>query len=369
MGYPTALYTSVQHLPIGWNIPYQPQSETQSIVYTKDNGVTWIKYEGNPVIPHPPADLNVTGWRDPLVFRDENLANALGDPVDTIYTPVSSGERPTSGGRFLLYRAQNANMTSWDYLGPMFQANGNESYSPFSGNYGFNFEMGGYRSLIDDEGEVLHVITYGTEGGRTDVYGNATHGNHWPLFTAGSVNSSGVLTPTMSGVLDWGETYAYLGVDDPTCGRRLLWNWIYEDDNGYGMTVKGWQGSLGLVRVLSVNTIKGVTDSVAKATEKGYWDAQAESDGTFTIRVCLSLINLTVDLGPRSDSGIHDPSRTGCNFVFSTPNDLDERISESLHRAILALRTLRISQFDRNFCRRVDSSQIPHQLRGNDYLH
>ena len=290
MGYPTALYTSVQHLPIGWNIPYQPQSETQSIAYSKDNGVTWIKYEGNPVIPHPPGDLNVTGWRDPLVFRDENFAKALGDPIDTIYTPVSSGERPTSGGRFLLYRAQSSNMTAWDYLGVMFQANGNESYSPFSGNYGFNFEMGGYRSLLDDDGKPLHVITFGTEGGRTDVYGNATHGNHWPLFAAGSMSSSGVLGVTMSGVLDWGETYAYLGVDDPTCGRRLLWNWIYEDDNGYGMTAKGWQGSLGLVRVLSVKTIKGVTDSADRATEKGYWDSKAESDGTFTIRVHPSLI-------------------------------------------------------------------------------
>jgi len=228
-------------------------------------------------------------------------------------------------------------MTSWDYLDVMFQANGNESYSPFSGNYGFNFEMGGYRSLIDDDGEVLHVITYGTEGGRTDVYGNATHGNHWPLFTAGSISSSGVLSPTMSGVLDWGETYAYLGVDDPTCGRKLLWNWIYEDDNGYGMTAKGWQGSLGLVRVLSVKTIKGVTDSAEKATEKGYWDAKAESDGTFTIRVCPSFINLIEDFGSRSHSGIHETSRTGPNVVFPISNDRLERVSKSLQRDLVTL--------------------------------
>ena len=287
MGYPTALYTSVQHLPIGWSIPYQPQSETQSIAYSKDKGVTWIKYEGNPVIPHPPADLNVTGWRDPLVFRDENLAKALGDLLNTTYTTVSSGERPTSGGRLLLYRAESSNMTLWEYVGVMFQANGNVSYSAFSGNYGFNFEMGGYRSLVCDDGTPLHVVTFGTEGGRTDVYGNPTHGNHWPLFAAGSMSPSGVLTATMSGVLDWGETYAYLGVDDPTCGRKLLWNWIYEDDNGYGMGAKGWQGSLGLVRVLSVKTIKGVTDSADRATEKGYWDSKPESDGTYTIRVLI----------------------------------------------------------------------------------
>jgi hypothetical protein len=65
----------------------------------------------------------------------------------------------------------------------------------------------------------------------------------------------------------------------------LLWNWIYEDDNGYGMLAKGWQGSLGLPRVLSVKTISGVTDSRDRAAQKGNWDAVEQSDGTFTIRV------------------------------------------------------------------------------------
>ena len=106
-------------------------------------------------------DLNVTGWRDPLVFRDNNVAKALGDPKDTIYTTVSSGERPTEGGRLLLYRSQHSSMTSRDYLGPMFMARGNGSYSPFSGNHGFNFEMGGYRSLPTADGGALHVITFG----------------------------------------------------------------------------------------------------------------------------------------------------------------------------------------------------------------
>lgn len=285
MGYSTAMYTSVKLLPIGWSIAYLTGSETQSIAYTKDNGVTWTKYEGNPVIPHPPTDLNVTGWRDPLVFRDNNLAKALGDPYDTIYTTVSSGERPTEGGRLLLYRSQNSSMISWDYLGVMFMASGNKSYSPFSGNYGFNFEMGGYRSLPTTDGDALHVLTFGTEGARTLPHGTASHGTHWPLFAAGTVDSSGVLSASMSGVLDWGETYAYLGVVDPVYDRRLLWCWIYEDNNSYGALAKGWQGSLGLPRELSVNTLEGVTDSANRATEKGYWDAKQESDGTYTIRV------------------------------------------------------------------------------------
>lgn len=40
MDYPTAVYTSVSRLPIGWNIPYLTGPETQSFAYTTDNGVT-----------------------------------------------------------------------------------------------------------------------------------------------------------------------------------------------------------------------------------------------------------------------------------------------------------------------------------------
>jgi beta-fructofuranosidase len=336
MGYPTAFYTSVSRLPIGWSIPYLTGSETQSFAYTKDNGVTWIKYsQGNPVIPHPPSDLNVTGWRDPLIFRDANFAAVLNDADDTVYMTLSSGQRPTAGGRLLLYRSQDSNLTEWDYLGVMFSAHGNESYSVFSGNYGFNFEMSGYRSLVSEEGDILHVVTFGTEGGRTDANGNATHGNHWPLFAAGSMSSSGVLNASMSGVLDWGETYAYLGIQDPVNNRHLLWDWIYEDDNGYGMLAKGWQGSLGLPRVLSVKTVKGVTDSKARATEKGSWDAKEESDGTFTIRVVSRMTKLIVDIGTTTHSRSLSTSKYRNTAYFSTHKSQLDRLSGSDHRSII----------------------------------
>src|SRR5204863_8163485 len=141
--------------------------------------------------------------------------------------------------------------------------------------------------------------TFGSEGGRTFPNGNASHWNHWPLFAAGSVTQEGVLDVTMSGVLDWGETYSYLGVEDPVGRRRLIWGWIYEDDNEYGAIAKGWKGSLGLPRVLSVNLIRGVTDPGDKVMEKGYWDFSEEPDGKYTIRVrhCTYLMNSLQTLG------------------------------------------------------------------------
>jgi hypothetical protein len=66
------------------------------------------------------------------------------------------------------------------------------------------------------------------------------------------------------------------------------------------MTAKGWQGSLGLPRVLTVNYLEGVTDS--SATEKGYWDSTQASDGTYTIKVLPQSSYLTLDprTGPPS---------------------------------------------------------------------
>ncbi|WP_420842475.1 GH32 C-terminal domain-containing protein [Halalkalibacter alkaliphilus] len=46
-----------------------PEGQVQSIAYSHDNGRTWSKYEGNPVMPDPP----VADWRDPKVFwHDES---------------------------------------------------------------------------------------------------------------------------------------------------------------------------------------------------------------------------------------------------------------------------------------------------------
>jgi beta-fructofuranosidase len=292
LGYPTAFYTSVKRLPIHWTTPYLPGCETQSFAYTKDNGKTWIKYDGNPVISSPPPTIPVTGWRDSLVFRDADFASILKDPEDTLYMTLSSGDRPRGGGRMLLYRASDTHLSSWDYVGVLFSAPGNSSYGPFSGNYGFNFEMAGYQSLPSEHGR-LHVVTFGSEGGRSLENGKETHGNHWPLFAAGSVTPEGVLDVSMSGVLDWGEAYAYLGVEDPVRKRRLIWGWTYEDDNGYGTFAKGWQGSLGLPRVLSVEVIHGVTDPEKKVLEKGHWDSFKDTDGTYTIRVCDFQIYIT----------------------------------------------------------------------------
>ena len=47
------------------------ERQKQSIAYSKDNGRTWIKYEGNPVIAAESDPLDNSAFRDPKVFYNE----------------------------------------------------------------------------------------------------------------------------------------------------------------------------------------------------------------------------------------------------------------------------------------------------------
>jgi fructan beta-fructosidase len=76
-----AIYTSADHYPES-----DRPRQRQSLAYSKDNGRSWVKYEGNPVL----SDVNITDYRDPKVFWDDEtnkwvMVLATGQSV-TIYT-------------------------------------------------------------------------------------------------------------------------------------------------------------------------------------------------------------------------------------------------------------------------------------------
>ncbi|MBT2697451.1 glycoside hydrolase family 32 protein [Bacillus sp. ISL-40] len=54
-----AIYTSADNYPNS-----DRPRQRQSLAYSTDNGRTWTKYEGNPVL----SDVNITDYRDPKVF-------------------------------------------------------------------------------------------------------------------------------------------------------------------------------------------------------------------------------------------------------------------------------------------------------------
>lgn len=76
-----AIYTSADNYPDS-----ERPRQRQSLAYSTDNGRTWTKYEGNPVL----SDVNITDYRDPKVFWHEEtnkwvMVLATGQSI-TIYT-------------------------------------------------------------------------------------------------------------------------------------------------------------------------------------------------------------------------------------------------------------------------------------------
>jgi fructan beta-fructosidase len=82
-----ALYTSADNYPDS-----DRPRQRQSLAYSDDNGRTWSKYEGNPVL----SDVNITDYRDPKVFWHHEtkkwvMVLATGQTV-TIYTSANLKE-------------------------------------------------------------------------------------------------------------------------------------------------------------------------------------------------------------------------------------------------------------------------------------
>ncbi|QRW02501.1 glycoside hydrolase family 32 protein [Ceratobasidium sp. AG-Ba] len=317
-GFPTLIYTGVKYLPTGWTIPYTPGTETQNLAWTEDGGVTWKKLKTNPVIGGPPAGMNITAFRDPWLFQSPALAKITasnpGTPTpqttfngsstpdtfpigprdskhsikDPWFMTVSGGVKG-EGPHLLLYRQDSTDFTKWVYLGELFKHAANYSYSEWSGNWGFNFEVSTVLRLGtegDQPGEGgRDFVTMGTEGGRPEGWAN-----HWPLWVKGSYSNSGQLQPEYAGVADWGETYAFMSFPVPRSKgskdyknqptRQILFGWAYEDDNNYGLLAKGWNGMFTLPREMFVKQWK-VQDS--RVDEPGAWGVVSRSGDVATV--------------------------------------------------------------------------------------
>lgn len=81
--------------------------QAQSLAFSTDDGQTWTKYSGNPVLSR-----NTSGFRDPKVFRYENPAG----PDYWVMAAVEADEQ-----RVLFYRSDN--LRQWDYLDDFGPAN------------------------------------------------------------------------------------------------------------------------------------------------------------------------------------------------------------------------------------------------------
>ncbi|KAK3618275.1 hypothetical protein LTR56_024764 [Elasticomyces elasticus] len=286
-------YTSVSYLPTSWAAFYAPYTETQSLATSIDGGKTFQQYEGNPVINATtntaPMDWNVTGFRDPFFEPWPALDDLLDVDEPHYYAVFGSGIKGV-GPRMPLWTAPASDLTSWSFLGALWEPADNTTLCPIlsTGTYGFNFEVSGFFSLPDRNGDLHYFVNMGTEGGNVSFHESA----HWALWNEGNVtrrdNGSVAFEPIAGGAGDWGLSYALTSFNDTKHNRRVQWAWAPEDlvgDGGlFSASQQGFQGSLTLPRELFVQEVDGVLNTDSAVSDAKEAVLTPDANGAFTAR-------------------------------------------------------------------------------------
>jgi beta-fructofuranosidase len=201
----TAIYTGAE-----------PQQ--QCIATSQDEGlVTWKQYERNPVIAEPPKDLQVTGFRDPYVWR-EGREWVMG---------VGSGIAG-AGGTVLLYKSPD--LRNWEYVGQLCVGRKEET--------GGMWECPSLFSVGNKHVLTCNALPLPLEPARMKT-----------VYFIGAYRDR-KFQPEHQEDLDlFGEVWApQVFVDEK--GRRILFLLSWEARNG---AAYGWSGAMSLPRVLSLS--------------------------------------------------------------------------------------------------------------------
>lgn len=200
--------------------------ESQCLAFSSGDLTHWTKVP-NPVIAAPPPGLDVTGFRDPVPWRQG----------DTWYCAVGSGIRG-QGGAVLLYRSSD--LYHWNYLHTLHHGDPTASSVADPVASGDMWECPDFFPLGDK-----YVLLYSTE---RKVY--------WEV---GTFDKRDLRFHTETrGLLDHGSYYAMKSMVDEK-GRRILWGWVQETRNPAECKAAGWAGAMALPRVLSLgpdNTLR-----------------------------------------------------------------------------------------------------------------
>lgn len=196
-------------------------TQVQSIAYSKDHGLTWTKYEGNPVIPNPGGTPYSGDFRDPKVFRYDN----------TWYMVAA-------GGRGRLFASED--LKSWDHVEDFFFADGRELHSECPDLFPLAVDGDGKQKWVYSGGGEFYVIG--------DFVKQADGYYHFVAET------NEIQAP--NGRTNMYATQSYY--NDPTGqNRKMLVSWLQDYSAPDSIPQKGWNGVQSIPLETKLKTVDG----------------------------------------------------------------------------------------------------------------
>jgi beta-fructofuranosidase len=197
--------------------------ETLCLAHGGEDLLTFNKFEGNPVIRSKPADMDLEGFRDPCVWKNE----------DGRWQMIIGAGLRGKGGAILLYESQD--LVNWEYLHPALIGDLTQTEPFWMGRMWECpqlFRLGDRWILIisvNDSSNLLYTIYF---------VGSFQNG----IFMAESKHK-----------FDHGDESFYAPqtfIDGE--GRRVLFGWIREERSDKEIKSAGWAGVLSLPRILAL---------------------------------------------------------------------------------------------------------------------
>ena len=300
----TCFYTSVNHLPISWDIEYTYGSETLSVAASQEAGRTWQKQDCNPILPGPPDQYEVTAWRDPFVSRWPSLAEHLSLPIkNTLFGIISGGIRNRTPTSFV-YALDSENLTRWEFLGILADVGLNTCQSRWSGDMGQNWEVSTFATITEAGQKPMDVLIMSSQGlksppptktvAKSNLCHSATRQSRIQLWMSGTfqtpknepVGERVLMSHEFGGILDYGCYYAANSFWDPTIERHVVFGWSAEDDLPDRLRqLQDWSGVLTLPRVLGIQTLSNVSEARnVPLSEMTSFESILEAGGLSTMR-------------------------------------------------------------------------------------
>ncbi|WP_409021780.1 glycoside hydrolase family 32 protein [Dellaglioa sp. P0083] len=221
-----------------------------------DDGITFEKFAGNPVISIPPED-NDADFRDPKIWFENGKYN------------IVIGSKNKDGlGRVLMYNSDD--LEHWDYLGPIATAKSVDSEG-FVWECPDLFEIDGQDVLVMSpqgiKADKLKYRNFFQTGYLTGKFDEETHSLHHGEFTE----------------LDYGhDFYATQSMVTPD-GRRIIFAWMDMWESPMPEQEDGWAGALTFPRELNMKNGKLLmtpVEEIKKLREKVLLDITKPKDTT-----------------------------------------------------------------------------------------